>query len=102
MTLERIGKPIVDKPTQRQRVTDAAISNDGKFIALRTNGGVTFYSASQFLEGDFRPHGTVDLASLGEPQGEGIAFGAGSTLYVAGEGGGKKSPGTLGVLTCNF
>ena len=43
----------------------------------------------------------VDLKSVGEPQGEAVAFGPSSTtVYVAGEGGGKSQPGTLAVLSC--
>lgn len=102
MRLERVGKPLFEKPSQRQRITDAAMSNDGKLVVLRTKEGVTIYDAGGFMRGEFRALGTVNLASLGEPQGEGIAFGGNSTMYVVGEGGGKKAPGTLGALTCTF
>jgi hypothetical protein len=67
---------------------------------LRTKAALTFYRASEFLRGEFREVQRVDLRPLGEPQGEGVAFGSSNTVYVAGEGGGKRRPGTLGVLSC--
>jgi hypothetical protein len=100
MRLERVGKPLVAKPAANQRVTDAAISRDGQSIVLRTNHELTFYSAAEFLRGEFRETGRFDLKALGEPQGEGIVFGAGDALHLAGEGGGKKAPGTLGTVSC--
>jgi hypothetical protein len=100
MKLERIGKPLLAKADARQRVTDAAISRDGQSIVLRTNHELTFYSAAEFLRGEFVETGRFDLKALGEPQGEGIVFGAGDALHLAGEGGGKKAPGTLGTLSC--
>ena len=48
-----------------------------------------FYRGRGFPEGHFREAGRVDLKSLGEPQGEAVAFGASNIVYVAGEGGGK-------------
>ena len=41
-----------------------------------------------------------DWPSLGEPQGEGVTFGDGSAVFLMGEGGGKKMPGTFARLTC--
>lgn len=100
MRLERVGNPISEKAGTAGRITDAAISADGKWVVLRTRIAVTFYSAPEFLRGEFRESGRIDLAPLGEPQGEAVAFGPGGNLYVAGEGGGKKQPGTLAALAC--
>jgi hypothetical protein len=100
MKLERVGKPLVAKPAVRQRVTDAAISRDGRSIVLRTNHELIFYSAAEFLRGEFVETGRFDLTALGEPQGEGIVFGSGDAVHVAGEGGGRQAPGTLGTLSC--
>ena len=54
------------------------------------------------MSGNWREAGRVSLKTLGEPQGEGIAFGDERTIYVVGEGGGKSRPGTFGRLTCTF
>ena len=67
---------------------------------LRTRNSLTFYRGPEFLRGDFQVISSADLSALGEPQGEGVAFGAGNAVYVASEGGGKKAPGRLGVLSC--
>jgi hypothetical protein len=100
MRLERIGKSISDKPGDRQRITDGAISTDGKLVVLRTKEALTFYRGPEFMRGEFQVAGRFDTTALGEPQGEGVTFGQDGVVYVAGEGGGKKMPGTLGTLSC--
>jgi hypothetical protein len=100
MRLERVGNPIAARLAQPARITDGAVSADGKTVVLRSRTGLTFYSASDFLRGNFREERRVDLAKLGEPQGEAVAFGESDAVFVAGEGGGKKQPGTLAVLSC--
>jgi hypothetical protein len=62
---------------------------------------LTFYGAASFLKGDFREARRIDLRPLREPQGEGITFGPGNTVFLAGEGGGKSQPGTLAALSCD-
>ena len=99
VTLQKIGT-IGPRTAGGQRITDAAISNDGEWVVLRSRHSMTYYPAAAFLRGEFRPSAEIDLRALREPQGEGIAFGAGGTLYVAGEGGGRQRAGTLAVLSC--
>ena len=102
MRLERVGKALSkDQPAAKERITDGAISPDGEWVVLRTRAALTFYRASEFLKGEFKEAGRVDLTSLGEPQGEAIAFGPSDTVYLAGEGGGKSQPGTFAVLSCS-
>lgn len=102
MRLERIGSPMSNRsPKQDARITDGAISSDGEWVVLRTQDALMFYRAADFLKGQFQDVRRADLKSLGEPQGEGVALGAGDTVYVAGEGGGAKQPGTLAVLACS-
>jgi hypothetical protein len=99
--LERIGQPRESgKPSQANRITDGSVSPDGRWVALRTNTTLTLYPASDLLSGQWRPARRVELKALGEPQGEGVAYGAGGVVYVAGEGGGKSQPGTFGRLAC--
>jgi hypothetical protein len=86
-------------------VTDADASADGERVAVRTKENVIFYRTSELLKGDVE-HGTaIRTGDLGEPQGEGVAFGADGLVALAGEGGGKKhapKPGTLATLQCEF
>ena len=102
MQLERVGAPLSkDQPAADARITDGAISPDGEWVVLRTKAALIFYRASEFLEGEFKEAGRVDLTPLGEPQGEAVAFGPSDTVYLAGEGGGESESGTLAVLTCS-
>ncbi len=83
-------------------VTDAEASADGSWIAVRTKDEAVFYRTDALLHGDVE-HGTaVSLAEFTEPQGEGITFGAGNAVYLAGEGGGKGAPGTFLRLECSL
>jgi len=80
------------------RVTGGAVSADGQWIALRTNTELMFYAARDFSAGKTRELFRYNLAPLHEPQGEGVAFGAGTDVWLSGEGGGRS--GTLARLTC--
>jgi hypothetical protein len=102
MHLERLGGPRDSKlPGARDRVTDGAVSRDGQLAVLRTVDSLTFYRTEDLLSGQWRETGRAALASLAEPQGEGVSFGPDNTVFLIGEGGGKKMPGTFARLTCN-
>jgi hypothetical protein len=88
------------KPSEDQRITDGAVSPSGDWAALRTAGAISFHRMDELLRGHWEETSRVSLRALGEPQGEGIAFADETTLYVVGEGGGKKQPGTFARLTC--
>jgi hypothetical protein len=82
-----------------ERVTDADVSPDGEWIAVRSKEEAIFFRNEEFVLGE---HGTpVDLRPIGEPQGEGIAIADGGRVYLASEGQ-KKGPGTLRELQCRF
>jgi hypothetical protein len=101
LRLESVGGPLSKgTPAANARITDGAMSPDGEWVALRTKTALIFYRSADFLKGNFREARRVDLTALGEPQGEGVAFGPSNTVYLAGEGGGKSQPGTLAVLSC--
>lgn len=100
MKLERVGGAIARKPKADDRVTDGAFSADGRWVVLRTRNTLTFYRGGDFTRGNFKEAHRVDVSALNEPQGEAVVFGAGNTLYIGGEGGGKKQPGTLAALSC--
>jgi hypothetical protein len=99
--LERVGNPRGSgKPGETERVTDGAVSPDGEWVALRTRGQLTFHPAAELTKGNWREARKVDLASVGEPQGEGVAIGADGMVYLAGEGGGKLQAGTFARFMC--
>ena len=103
VSLERVGAPREQgRLPKDERITDAAMSPDGQWIVLRTHHDLRFYRASELLAGNWEPARVVNVAALGEPQGEGVAFGPDSTVYLNGEGGGKSRPGTFARLSCTF
>jgi hypothetical protein len=84
--------------TERIRITGAASSSDGRWVALRSNRTLLLYKTEDFVHG-----GTpirIDLTSLKEPQGEGIAFGRSGELYLVSEAGDDATGGTLLRLNC--
>ena len=106
--LYRIPPPAADGAGRLQqvaqlplaRVTGAAASPDGNWIAVRTNDEVFFYPAADLLAGKNVPPRRFDLRPLKERQGEGVAFGADGLVYLTGEGGGRS--GTLAAIKCSL
>ncbi len=100
--LERVGKARASgKVSERDRITDGAVSPDGTWVVLRTRQGLIFHRAADLFAGNWTDAGRVDLKAVGEPQGEGVAMAADGTVYLIGEGGGKSQPGTFATLTCS-
>jgi hypothetical protein len=85
-----------------ERVSDAAASPDGKWIALRTLYAVQFHRAEAMLAGQVDGGIDVEVATLGEPQGEGLAILNDGTLYLAGEAGDGMHGGTLARVSCKL
>jgi hypothetical protein len=81
-------------------VTGAASSPDGRWVAVRTYSTLSFYRTGALL-GDGGPAMTVDLVPLGEPQGEGVAFGPGDTVLLTSEAAGGSSARAT-VLRCTL
>ena len=99
--LERLGAARGVQPTSgAERITDGAVSPDGQWVVLRSRQAVMFHRLHLLFSGDWRPAATVALASIKEPQGEGITFERSNVMLLAGEGGGKSQPGTFARLTC--
>lgn len=95
--LERVGAPRAAGKSDADRITDGTVSPDGAWIVLRTKTALMFYAAKEFLAGTWRESSRVDLRSLKEPQGEGVAFGGNGTIFLAGEGSGS---GSLARVSC--
>ena len=101
--LERVGGPRDRRaPAEHDRITDGAVSPDGQWVVLRTTQALAFYRAADLLTGNWREAGRVALASVGEPQGEGVTFASNDSVYLMSEGGGKKQPGAFARLTCTL
>jgi hypothetical protein len=103
VTLEQIAKPrSSQKSSADERITDGDVSPSGAWVALRTKSAIVLHRTEDLLSGTWQESSRVSLQTLGEPQGEGIAFGDERTLYIVGEGGGKSQPGTFGRVTCTM
>ena len=83
---------------ERIRITGAAVSPDGRWVALRSNRTLLIYRTEDLSGG--RDPIRIDLTSLKEPQGEGIAFGGGNQLYLVSEAGKGAAGGMLLQLNC--
>jgi hypothetical protein len=91
-----------DGVSRQDRVTGAAASRDGKWIALRTLQAVTFHRMSDLEAGKVQEVLRYDVSGLGERQGEGIDFGEDDTIWLTSEGGGASRPGSLARLQCTL
>jgi hypothetical protein len=100
MRLERVGDAEGRTTDGDARVTDGAISPDGRWAVLRSQKTLRFFRTSDLLEGRWRHAFQVDLTPLKEPQGEGVAIDRNNTVFVAGESGGKGNGGTFTHFSC--
>jgi hypothetical protein len=101
--LQRVGQPRTSgKASEEERITDGNVSADGEWVALRTHRALMFHRTARVLAGDWRPERTMDLSSVGEPQGEGVAFGSDGFVYLVGESGAWSRAGTFARLTCRL
>ena len=80
-------------------VTGAGASRDGRWVAVRTYGRLALYRTADLL-GTGGPAFSMDLAPLGEPQGEGVAMRADGTVLLTSESGEGALPGRAAWLQC--
>jgi hypothetical protein len=85
-----------------EKITGAASASDGRRVALRTHTQLAVFTATDLVSPRQARPTIVDLPGLGEPQGEGVAFGEGGTVFLVGEGGGGHRAGTLSRLECTW
>lgn len=85
---------------QFARITDAETSADGRTVAVRTNDTLFLIPTDALLAGQLSGASVFSLRQLGEPQGEGVALGIDGDVYLAGEGGRRRVPGTFARLRC--
>jgi hypothetical protein len=97
--LERVGQATAERGSE-SRITDGSVSSDGQWAVLRTRSELTFYRAADLLSGQWKAASKVDVTSLKEMQGEGVALGADNVVFLVGEGGGKGQAGTFAHFSC--
>lgn len=101
--LERVGEVQSEaRVRKRERITGASVSPDDQWVALRTHNLVRFYRTAELTAGRWLEVDRADVRVLHEPQGEGVAIARDGTVYLVGEGGKHKQPGTFARLACTF
>jgi len=91
-----------DQDRRRSRVTDAATTPDGEWVAARTNSTLLLVRTRDLVNGKMNDAWHVDLRPLDETQGEGVAISNAGDVYLAGEGGGRGLPGTFAHVKCQL
>lgn len=100
MELELVRR-LSQLPVERAaRVTGAAASPDGRYVALRSLAALAVYRTADLLA-DGTPVLTFDLRPLGERQGEGVDLDGDGTVVLTSEGSGNAQP-TLTILSCRL
>jgi hypothetical protein len=85
VVLERIRELLPRPADERDRMTAAAVSRDGRWVLLRTYRTLYFYPADALARGAAVEPAAVDLTPLGEIQGEAVATGRGGTIWLTSE-----------------
>lgn len=80
-------------------VTGAGASRDGRWVAVRTYGRLALYRTADLL-GSGGSAFSMDLAPLGEPQGEAVSVRADGTVLLTSEAGDQGLAAQSAWLTC--
>jgi hypothetical protein len=79
----------------RDRVTAAAATPDGRRVGIRTYRRLYLYDTDSLVGG-------VDLAPLQEDQGEGLALADDGTVWLTSKAENRRSRAALNSLRCSF
>jgi hypothetical protein len=102
VTLERVRELHPRPGNQRDRVTGAAASHDGKWVALRTYRTLYLYPADALTRRNDAASSRYDLTPLREIQGESVAFSEDGQLWLTTEAERKKDRPALRQLRCSL
>lgn len=87
-------------PQSRQRITGGGASEDGRWIALRSNDHLSLHRTERLLAGDVSPALEYDLRPLREAQGEGVDLASDGSVWLTSEG--ERGTPTLARLRCTL
>jgi hypothetical protein len=102
VTLERVRAIAPVPANSDDRVSAATASRDGSRIAIRTYRQLHLYDASQLVSGAPVTPATLDLAPLGEGQGEGVALADDGTVWLSSEAANRRSFPVLNRMQCSL
>lgn len=97
--LERVRQLAPEPDQPGDRVTGAAASPDGRWVAVRTYATLALYRTADLL-GSGGPALEMDLTPLGQSQGEAVALRDGGVVMLTSEGSSRYLPGTGALLAC--
>jgi hypothetical protein len=83
-------------------VTAATSTPDGRWVGIRTYRTLHIYEAEALVSGrPVTPH-EIDLESLSEAQGEGLAMDNDGTVWLSSEAANRRSSPELHRLSCGL
>lgn len=101
VALERVALLAAAPDRAEDRVTGAAASEDGRWIAVRTNAELRIHRSDELLTGEHRPVLAFDLRPLAEPQGEGVEIAGDGRVWLTSEAEEGGTP-VLARLRCSL
>ena len=102
-TLERVRELFPQPANDLDRVTGAAASPDGRWVAIRTYRALYFYAAAELIAGDAAVQPLVaDLSAVGESQGEGVILTDDGTVWLSSEAESNDAMPSLSRLRCTL
>lgn len=102
VTLEHVRELFPEPEDSDDRVTGAAATPDGRWVAVRSYRTLYLYRANDLLGGGPAEPAVVDLGPLDEEQGESVAVGSDGTVWVTSEAGGKNDPPRWARFQCTL
>jgi hypothetical protein len=99
-TLERVSELFPQPAHGDDRVSAATASRDGNRVGVRSYRRLYFYDTASLVSGTVVEPTVIDLAALGEGQGEGLALGDDGTVWLSSEAANRRSLPVLNRLAC--
>lgn len=100
--LERVRVLFPEPEDSDDRVTAATSTRDGRRIAVRTPRSLYFFMTDDLTAGKALRRETISLATLKEPQGEGLAITDTGMVWLTSEADGRDEPPVMNRLRCSL
>ena len=101
-SLERVSELFPQPVDNDDRVSAASASSDGSRVGIRSYRRLYLYDAPALVSGAPTEPTVVDLAPLGEGQGEGVALADDDTIWLSSEAANRRSLPVLNRLLCSL
>jgi hypothetical protein len=91
VTLERVRTLFPQPRNNDDRITSATATPDGRWVAIRSYRSLYLYALAALTSGNAAEPSVVDLAMLGETQGEAIVLADDGIMWTSSEADGDKA-----------